>query len=209
MDKSKMNNGLWKKILVIALIVTILGVIFIMFEYNTFSRPFEDFCGPSYLPSGYNNTDNLTNDNERIFEYKGNGTFWAGVIKDTNQKQLKELLNPFEQDPKSVNKTSENLTVNGHTVVLQVSEKKFKMEGKNIAKILPANYTGAEIPEISLNMSKFQAKWYCTETKLTYVVTGLITSEQLPEMKKMIQSITCHQEKTIWNLLKFDNKYQK
>jgi hypothetical protein len=51
-------------------------------------------------------------------------------------------------------------------------------------------------------MAKFQVIFYFNETKLTYVITVLVTSDQFGEMKKQHQTIKCYQPKTIWNQLK-------
>lgn len=196
--KNDKSRGL-RKILVIGLILIILGVIFIIFQNNGFSRPFEDFKGSEYLPNGYNNTDNMSDDNQRIFEYTGNGTFYVGVIKNTTTNELHEIMNPFEEDPENAIKKIENITVNGHNVIFQTSEYNLDLHGIDLTGMIPEGYIPTtKIPNINISMVKFQATWYCNETKLTYITEGLVTSNQTEEMKKVTQSIQCHQEKTIW-----------
>ena len=197
------NQSLMKKVLVIGLILIIFGVVFVIFQNIAFSRSFEDFKGPGYVPAGYNNTDNLTNHNERIFEYGGNGTFYAGVIKNTAADELHDIMNPFEEDPESAVKKSENITVNGHNVAFQTSEYTLDLHGMDLTGMIPEGYNIPinRIHDININMAKFQATWYCKETNLIYIVTGLVTSDQLEEMKKMMMSVNCHPKKRIWNLL--------
>ncbi len=201
--KEDKGHGLRNKILVIGLIMIALAVIFVMFQNNAFSRPFEDFKGPEYIPNGYNNTNNLTENNERIFEYSGNGTFYVGVIKNTTTNELHNFMNPFKQDPKSAIKKNENITVNGHDVNFQTSEYKLDLHGMDLKGMIPNGYNipTTKMPDINITMAKFQATWYCNETGLTYVAEGLVTPDQLEEMKKMTVSIKCHQEKTIWDYL--------
>lgn len=198
--KDNKNHGLMKKSLIIGLIMIFLGIVLVMYQNNAFLRPFEDFNGPRYIPNGYNNTDNLTDDNQRIFEYTGNGTFYVGVIKNTTTNELHDIMNPFEKDPENTVQKNEKITVNGHTVTLQTSEYNLDLDGMDLTSIIPDDYN-MSIPNINIKMIKFQATWYCNKTGLTYVVEGLVTSNQLEEMKKMTQSVKCHQEKTIWNLL--------
>ncbi|SCG86033.1 hypothetical protein [Methanobacterium congolense] len=184
-----------KKILVFVVIIAVIITVYAIFWGHALYRPFEDFKGPVYIPKGYNLTDNLTTDNERIFEYSGNGTFWVGLIKDPNKKELNETLNPFADDSQNINETNEIITVNGHNVTFKVHEMSIDMQ--EITSDIPilSKYT---MPTIK--MAKFQAKWYCEETNLTYVAIGFVTSDQLEEMKKMIESIQCHPEKSLFNL---------
>lgn len=184
-----------KKILVFVVIIAVIITVYAIFWGHALYRPFEDFKGPVYIPKGYNLTDNLTTDNERIFEYSGNGTFWVGLIKDPNKKELNETLNPFADDSQNINETNETITVNGHNVTFKVHEMSIDMQ--EITSDIPilSKYT---MPTIK--MAKFQAKWYCEETNLTYVAIGFVTSDQLEEMKKMIESIQCHPEKSLFNL---------
>ena len=161
-----------KKIIIIILMLTVTGVILLGLYGDIVSNPFEEFKGPSYLPETYNYSDNLTDDNERILEYKGNGTFYSMVIKDPNNVNLKNLTNVFEEDPDSVNRTSENITVNGHKVVFEMIE--------------------MSLPQFGISLAKFQTTWYCDKTHLTYNTIGIVTSSQKDEMKKMIMSIECH-----------------
>ena len=201
--KNDKNRGL-RKILVIGLILIILGVILIMFQNNAFSRPFEDFNGSEYIPNGYNMTDNMSEDNQRIFEYAGNGTFYVGVIKNTTTNELHEFMEPFEEDPQNLINKSENIMVNGHEVTFQTSEYNLDLHGMDMTSMIPEDYniSTTKIHDVNINMVKFQATWYCNETKLTYIAEGLVTTDQIEEMKKVTQSIKCHQEKTIWDQLK-------
>jgi hypothetical protein len=206
MTKKKINIGTFnlRKLIFVGLVLLLIsGALVAIFWGKILYRPFNDFNGPHYLPTGYNMTNNLTNDNERIFEYSGNGTFWAGVIKNVNDEEVQEILNPFNDDPANVIRTDNNLTVNGHIVLFQVSEKHVNINKNSITQLLEnipnKNEISTEnIQNISVNMAKFQVKWYCPESKLTYVVTGLVTSEQLAEMEKMTTTIVCHQ-KPPWN----------
>ena len=181
--------GLIAKIIPILLIIVVLGALFLSFSGETFS--FSSFNGPSYIPSGYNNTANQTTDNERIFEYSGNGTFYAGVVKNTSKEDLKELFHPFEEDPTDINETVENIELNGHTVIFKVHTMEINMTELTSGISQLKNQT---IPDISF--AKFQASWYCEKSHLTYITTGIASTAQIPEMKKMTQSMKCHQNET-------------
>lgn len=190
-DKKEKENGkgsLLKKIVPIIALIIILGAVFAVMNSDTFK--FGNFNGPEYVPAHYNNTDKFTNDNERIFEYTGNGTFWVAVIKNTSDKQLKTLLNPFENDKNYTNITKENITINGHQVLFEVHSMEVNLG--EMASSIPALSKYA-IPNQSF--SKFQAKWHCEESNLTFVSTGFVYTSQIPEMKKTTQSIKCHNEK--------------
>ena len=177
------------KIMPILVIVVVLGVLFVSFSGETFS--FSSFNGPSYIPTGYNNTANQTTDNERIFEYSGNGTFYAGVVKNNSKEYLKELFHPFDEDPTDINETVENIEVNGHTVIFKVHSMEINMTELTSGISQLQNQT---IPDISF--AKFQATWYCEKSHLTYITTGIASTTQMSEMKKMTQSMKCHQNKT-------------
>ena len=183
---SRSRLGAIKKFLLIFLIVFVAGMVFISFSGETFK--FTSFNGPSYIPSGFNNTENHTNNNERIFEYSGNGTFWVGVVKNTSNADLKELFNPFDEDPDNVNQTKENITVNGHIVVFEVHSMDINVKemAQGISQL--ENY---DMPNLSF--AKFFASWYCEKSNLTFVATGMITTNQTEDMKQMIKSIQCHQ----------------
>ena len=183
---SRSRLGAIKKFLLIFLIVFVAGMVFISFSGETFK--FTSFNGPSYIPSGFNNTENHTNNNERIFEYSGNGTFWVGVVKNTSNADLKELFHPFDEDPDYVNQTKENITVNGHIVVFEVHSMDINVKemAQGISQL--ENY---DMPNLSF--AKFFASWYCEKSNLTFVATGMITTNQTEDMKKMIKSIQCHQ----------------
>ncbi len=190
---SEANTGSFKKIFVIVGIIIIIGCILVLFFSGAIYRPFEDFKGPGYLPANYNNSDNLTTSNERIFEYSGNGTFWVGVVKDPNQQQLNETMNPFKDDPDTVKETKENLTINGHNITLQISEMSL-----NIKEIVDNTANLDQLNNPNISFAKFQARWYCEETGLNYFAMGLVTSEQMAEMKKMMESIVCHKNNAIF-----------
>jgi hypothetical protein len=189
-DKKEGTNkfSLMKKLFFVLLIMAVVGVAVFTFFGDTFK--FNDFIGPNYIPANYNNSANQTTDNERIFEFSGNGTFWVGVVKNTNNTDLTDLFHPFVEDPSTVNVTNENITVNGHTVLFEVHTMSIDM--KEMAAGMP-ELSKYDMPNLSL--SKFHAEWYCEKSHLTYVTTGLVTPNQTEEMKKMIQSIPCHQNK--------------
>ena len=189
-DKKKESNKLrlFHKILII-LSISIISIAFLLVVMGD-SCKFNDFDGPKYIPADYNTTNNQTTDNERIFEYNGNGTFWVGVVKDINKEDLSDLLNPFKEDPPTIKQTKENITVTGHSVLFEVHTMEMNMKEmtSNISSL-----SGYNIPNLSL--SKFNAEWHCEKSNLTYVATGFVTANQLDEMKKMVQSIECHANK--------------
>ncbi len=194
------SRELWKKISLLVVILLILGLLFNLWDDGYLYRPFEDFNGPNYLPDGYNISDNLTDDNVRIFEYHGNGTIYAGVIKDSKDENVQDLLNPFKNDPQDLVVSNAELIVNEHNVVFKESDKYFEIDKASMEKALqnlPINQTmpTKNFQDVNLNMAKFQAQWYCPESNLTYVVTGLVTTDQIPEMKKVVLSMKCHIKK--------------
>jgi hypothetical protein len=186
--EDKSNRLLKKRLILLVLIVVVALMALISVTGETFK--FSSFNGPSYVPSGYNNTDNHTNGNERLFEYSGNGTFWVGVVKNTSSTDLNDLFHPFDEDPTYLNQTKENIMVNGHTVLFEVHSIDINMEemAKGITQLNNCN-----MPELSL--AKFSASWYCEKSHLTFVAVGMITKNQTEDMKKMVESIQCHQNK--------------
>ena len=202
-----------EKILILSVLILVLGFTIILLYPNIIFRPFEDFKGPDYVPEGFNNSENLTNSNERIFEYDGEGTFYVGVIKNTTHNaELDSFVNPFKDDPSNVTRYSEDININDHIVRFEVSEKQFHMDSQNLQKItqnLPKNLTSKikipnnNIPAIDIQMAKFQATWTCKETNLTYIVVGMVKHDKIEEMKKMATTIHCHPKKTylewIWH----------
>ncbi|MCK9152324.1 hypothetical protein [Methanobacterium alcaliphilum] len=155
---------------------------------------FDNFNCSKQISGNYNNTNHLINDNERIFEYTGNGTFWVGVIKDTNNENLKPLLDPFEDDKNFTNITKENITVNGHQIVFEVHT----MEVDLTAISSSLSYLSKNNMKNGISrqpFAKFQAKWHCNESNLTFVFTGFVPYNKIPEMKQMIKSIKCHSKK--------------
>jgi hypothetical protein len=183
--------SLIKKVIPVLLLVVVVGVIFVSIGGDMFL--FSSFNGPSYIPDGYNNSANQTTDNERIFEYSGDGIFYVGVVKNTSKENLKELFHPFDEDSKDIKETEENIRVNGHTVLFKVHIMEIKMTelSNGISKL-----KNQAVPNISF--VKFHATWYCEKSHLTYVTTGIATNTQMDEMKKMVQSIECHQNKKDW-----------
>lgn len=194
-----------KFLFVIVLVLVSVFCVALMYPNSVF-RPFEDFKGPDYVPAGFNNTENFTNDNERIFEYDGEGSFYVGVIKNTTfDAELEYFLNPFQDDPSNVVKYGEDININGHTVRFNVSEMDFNMDPQGLEKIkqnLPENISSkinlsnTTIPAVNIQMAKFQAIWTCNKTGLTYFAVGLVTHDKMEEMKKMATSIHCHPPKS-------------
>ena len=189
-DKKKdINNfSLLHKILIISSIFIVAGAVLFTVFGDTYK--FTDFNGPKYIPSNYNATDNQTTNNERIFEYNGNGTFWAGVVKETNKEELTDLFHPFEGDPATINQTKENITVNGHTVLFEVHSMDMNMKELTAGISALNGYTVQ-----NFTFSKFHSEWHCEKSNLTYVATGFVMYNQIDEMKKMVQSVDCHQNK--------------
>jgi hypothetical protein len=190
-DKKDEYNirSLIKKLIPILMILVVVGVLFVSFSSETFT--FSSFNGPGYIPTGYNNTDNQTTDNERLFEYSGNGTFYVGVVKNTSKEDLKDLFHPFDEDPTDINETVENIDVNGHAVMFKVHTMEMNMTELTSGISQLKNQT---IPNVSF--AKFQATWYCEKSHLTYITTGIASNTQMDEMKIMTQSIKCHQNKS-------------
>lgn len=184
--KDKNNRSLKKRLILLVLIVFIAVMALLSITGETFT--FTSFNGPSYVPSGYNNTNNHTNDNERLFEYSGNGTFWAGAVKNTSSTELNDLFHPFDEDPNYLNQTKENITVNGHKVLFEVHTMNINV--KEMANGI-SQLNNYDMPELSL--AKFSASWYCEKSNLTFVTVGMVTKNQTEDMKKMVESIQCHQ----------------
>ncbi len=112
------------------------------------------------------------------------------MVKDTNKEELTDLFHPFEGDPITINQTKANMTVNGHTVLFEVHSMDMNMK-ELTAGISALNGYTAE----NFTFTKFHSEWHCEKSNLTYVATGFVMYNQVDEMKKMIQSIDCHQNK--------------
>jgi hypothetical protein len=112
------------------------------------------------------------------------------VVKETNKEELTDLFHPFDEDPSTINQTKENITVNGHTVLFEVHSMNMNM--KELTAGIPS-FCGYNVQNFTF--SKFHAEWHCEKSNLTYVTTGFVTINQIDEMKKMVQSIECHQNK--------------
>ena len=112
------------------------------------------------------------------------------MVKNTSKENLKELFHPFDEDPTEINETLEYIDVNGHEVIFKVHTMEINMTELTSGISQLKNQT---IPDVSF--AKFQATWYCEKSHLTYITTGIASDTQMPEMKKMAQSIKCHQNR--------------
>ncbi len=159
------------KYLILVIILAIPVILLDVFYNDIVSHPFSEFKGPSYVPSNFTKDENYTSDNENMLDYKGEGSFFAIVVKDPNQDKIKDFINPFEEDPvDSVNETTKNVSIHGHTAVFKVHE----------------------ISIFNTTLAKFHVMWFCEKTKLTYIVTGLVSSDKVDEMEKMATSVQYH-----------------
>jgi hypothetical protein len=205
MKKNRAKFSRRKLVYITVGLILCIVVLISISSFNVLYRPFEDFSGPRYLPQDFNQTNNMSDDNKRIFEYSGNGTFYVGVIKNTSDEELHDLLNPFEEDPSDVIMTNSTVVVDGQDVVFQLSEKHVEIQKaklKNLFEKIPTNQTNKDISDniqdIEVNLVKFHAQWYSNDTKLTYVVTGLTSKEEILEINKMTASITSRPPKSAW-----------
>jgi hypothetical protein len=56
----------------------------------------------------------------------------------------------------------------------------------------PVTVRREEINFYGTLISFFETSWYCDESKLTCVISGVVPSPEMPDMDRMIQSIKCH-----------------
>jgi len=102
----------------------------------------------------------------------------VAAIKDTNKSQITELKNPIPEN-NNMTVVNETLNIQGHPVLLQTLKMEF----------------------MGISMNLFHTSWTCDTTGLEIVVMGKMKDNETEEMKKMTQSITCHQEKNSWNMV--------
>ncbi len=138
------------------------------------SDPLASFQGPSYVPANYHNTQNNSTDSGKLFFYQGKAPlnfFAVAGAKDSNQAMLKNITDSINNTPsQDIQKTSETLTIDGNQVTLNIQT----------IKILGAS------------LSTFVATWNCPNSGLTIASAGMVPTSDLPEMKRMLQSIKCH-----------------
>lgn len=152
-------------------IALIIGLIIIGTAFSgCISDPLASFQGPSYIPANYHNTKNNTTDTGKLFFYQGKGQldfFAVAAAKDPNQEILKNITNSINNTPSTnVKNTNEILTVDGKQVTLNI--KTIKILGASI--------------------STFVATW-SSNSGLTVASAGMVPTNDLPEIKKMLQSI--------------------
>ena len=155
-----------------ALIVIAVTIILMNITYD----PLDDFNGPSYIPDNYNLSRNNTTENSTFLLYKGStrlNFFLVGVIRDQNKTVLNGIKSSFN------NSTTQNAN-------LHILEDKINVTGHQVTvKREEINFFGTFV-------SFFETSWYCDNSKLTCVVSGVVPSSDMPEILKMIQSIKCH-----------------
>lgn len=178
-DRESLMRFLSGKKVLLSLILIIISVLGLCIFTGVISTPWMDslscFDGPSYLPEGYLNVDNNTTNVDKTFVFQDNvgDSFMVGATNDLQKSELEPLKTPFEKDiSHHLDLKEENLSVNGHMVVFQVLSVNFMFLNRNI----------------------FSASWFCNQTGLTVFVVGSMGSKDKSEMKKMVQSIQCHQE---------------
>ena len=152
-------------------IALIIGLIIIGTAFSgCISDPLASFQGPSYIPANYHNTKNNTTDTGKLFFYQGKGQldfFAVAAAKDPNQEILKNITNSINNTPSTnVKNTNETLTIDGKQVTLNI--KTIKILGASI--------------------STFVATW-SSNSGLTIASAGMVPTSDLPEIKKMLQSI--------------------
>lgn len=159
-------------IAIVLLLVVISAIVVIKVTHD----PLDDFIGPNYLPNNFHLTRNNTTENSTYLLYQGSSrldVFIVGAIRDQNKTIINNIKSSFNN---STNQDAnllfyqENLIINGHNVTVKREE---------------INFFGTLI-------SFFETNWYCENTKLTYVASGVVPSSEIPEINKMLQSIKCH-----------------
>lgn len=160
-------------------LVGILGILILMIlAASTFhsSDPLKDFNGPSYIPLNYHLTGNNTTENSTFLFYQGPAQmnfFIVGASKDPDKKIIKNIKSSFNNTTSQTANLlilQDNINVNGHTVTIKREE---------------INFYGTLI-------SFFETSWYCDDSKMTFVVNGVVPSSDMDGVKKMIESIKCH-----------------
>ncbi len=149
----------------------IIGLIIIGTAFSgCISDPLASFQGPTYIPTNYHNTKNNTTDTGKLFFYQGKGQldfFAVAAAKDPNQEILKNITNSINNTPSTnIKNTNEILTIDGKQVTLNI--KTIKILGASI--------------------STFVATW-SSNSGLTIASAGMVPTSDLPEIKKMLQSI--------------------
>lgn len=159
-------------IIIVLLVVVISAIVVIKVTHD----PLDDFNGPNYIPSNFHIARNNTTENSTYLLYQGSSrldVFIVGAIRDQNKTIINSIKSSFNN---STNQDAnllfyeENLNINGHNVTVKREE---------------INFFGNLI-------SFFETNWYCENTKLTYVASGVVPSSEIPEINKMLQSIKCH-----------------
>lgn len=169
--KDKMNRK-YITIILVLLLVVITAVVVIRVTHD----PLDDFSGPTYIPANFHIARNNTTENSTYLLYQGSSrldVFVVGAIRDQNKTVINNIQSSFN------NTTSqdanllfyeEKLNITGHTVTVRREE---------------INFFGTLI-------SFFETSWYCENTKLTFIASGVVPSSEIPEINKMLESIKCH-----------------
>lgn len=159
-------------IILVLLLVIITALVLIRVTHD----PMKDFNGPTYIPSNFHMTRNNTTENATYLLYQGSSrldVFIVGVIRDQNKTVINNIQSSFN------NTTSQDAN-------LLFYDEKLNITGHNVTvKREEINFFGTLI-------SFFETSWYCENTKLTFVASGVVPSSEMPEIDKMLESIKCH-----------------
>jgi hypothetical protein len=160
-------------ILIFGVLIVIAAVVILM---NITYDPLDDFNGPSYIPDNYNLSRNNTTENSTFLLYKGStriNFFLVGAVRDQNKSVINNIKPSFN------NSTAQNAN-------LHILEDKINVTGHQvIVKREEINFFGTFV-------SFFETSWYCDNSRLTLVVSGVVPSSDMPKILKMIESIQCH-----------------
>lgn len=155
-----------------ALIIITVAIILMNITYD----PLDDFNGPSYIPDNYNLSRNNTTENSTFLFYKGStrlNFFLVGTIRDQNKtvfNNIKSSFNNSTTQNANLHILEDTVNVTGHQVTVKREE---------------INFFGTFV-------SFFETSWYCDNSKLTCIVSGVVPSSDMPKILKMIESIKCH-----------------
>jgi hypothetical protein len=138
--------------------------------------PLDDFNGPGYIPANYSLVRNNTTENSTFLLYQGPAKlnfFLVGATKDPNKTVFDSIKSSF----------SNNTTQTANLLIFE--------EQMNVTNH-PITVKREEINFFGTLISFFETSWYCDESKMTCIASGVVPSSEMPEINKMIQSIKCH-----------------
>ena len=165
-----------KKLYLVGILGILILVVLVPLNVHFSSDPLKNFNGPGYIPTNYHLAGNNTTENSTFLFYQGPAKmnfFIVGASKDPDKNVLKNIKSSFNNTTSQTANLlilQENVNVNGHNITIKREE---------------INFYGTLI-------SFFETSWYCDDSKMTFIVNGVVPSSDMDGVKKMIESIKCH-----------------